>query len=55
MNTEKNNVKIHEIEKEKFIDKIYNNTFALITIGVFFTIILLVTVALLIASFTLWK
>lgn len=55
MNTEKNNVKIHEIRKEKFIDKFYNNEYALSVIVILFTIVLIVVVALLIAAFIFWK
>ncbi|WP_375317657.1 hypothetical protein [Spiroplasma endosymbiont of Virgichneumon dumeticola] len=55
MNTEKNNVKIHEIKKDKFIDKIYNNTFFLITISIVSVVVLLVVIALLVASFTVWN
>ncbi|WP_425381694.1 hypothetical protein [Spiroplasma endosymbiont of Polydrusus pterygomalis] len=49
------NIKTHEIKKEKFIDKIYNNKFALTTIVIISTIVLMITVALLIAAFTVWK
>lgn len=49
------NIEIHEIKKEKFIDKIYNNKFALTTIVIISTIVLLITITLLIAAFTVWK
>lgn len=55
MKTKKNKVKINEIKKEKFIDKIYNNEYVLSIIVILSTIVLIVIVALLIASFTLWR
>lgn len=53
MDTE--NLNIHEIKKEKFINKIYNNKFALTTIVIISTIVLMITVAFLITAFTVWK
>lgn len=55
MNKENNNIKINEIKQDRFVDKIYNNTFFLITISVVSVIFLLTVVGLLIASFTVWK
>ena len=51
----KKNVITHEIEKEKFTSRLYNNKFFLISISVIAIVVLMITVALLIGAFTVWK
>lgn len=51
----KKNVITHEIEQEKFISRLYNNKYFLISITVISIVVLMITVALLIAAFTVWK